>query len=280
MARSAVSRPDPQGTAPQDIASQGIDSPGEGPARPGGAFLPRSVAQPRRASLAVQVCDDLSARIEAGELRPGDKLPTEKELITRYGVSRTVVREAISSLRAAGRLSVEQGRGMFMLAPPQAPHYRLEASQIDTAEEMLRLIEVRVALESEAAWLAAQRRGEAQAAALLQAAERFGTDPADADGSVAMDRTFHLQIAGCCGNAYFEALLAGLPAQLVPRSRLELFRDAEARAAYLRILRIEHVQIATAILHGDAEGARAAMRLHLLNSRERLREAVSAFAAG
>ncbi|PZP39127.1 MAG: FadR family transcriptional regulator, partial [Azospirillum brasilense] len=90
------------------------------------------MAQPRRASLAVQVCGDLSGRIEAGELRPGDKLPTEKELIARYGVSRTVIREAISSLRAAGRLSVEQGRGMFVLASPQAPHYRLEASQIDT----------------------------------------------------------------------------------------------------------------------------------------------------
>ncbi len=79
-----------------------------------------SINKRPRDSLTAQVLRDLSARIERGELSSGDKLPTERELMVEYRVSRTVVREAISSLRSSGRIDTQQGRGAFVLSPPFA----------------------------------------------------------------------------------------------------------------------------------------------------------------
>ncbi|MBC9178366.1 FadR/GntR family transcriptional regulator [Pseudoroseomonas ludipueritiae] len=231
---------------------------------------------PRRLSLSEQVTRDLDARITGGELRPGDRLPTERELMARYGVSRTVVREAMSSLRAAGRLATQQGRGAFVLAPaPQALAYRLHPSEADAAGDMLALMEIRIALEAEAASLAAQRRDEAGLAALTRIAEDFEASIEDPAQSALHDRDFHLCVARLSGNAYFGSLLGGLGSGLPPRARIDLFKeDAAARLAYLRLLQVEHGNILDAIRRADAEGARAAMRLHLTHSRERLRAAL------
>ena len=75
----------------------------------------RSIEHRQRDSLTTQVLRDLSGRIEKGELKPGDRLPTERELMALYGVSRTVVREAVSSLRSTGRIATQQGRGAWVL---------------------------------------------------------------------------------------------------------------------------------------------------------------------
>ncbi|MFC0407541.1 FadR/GntR family transcriptional regulator [Roseomonas elaeocarpi] len=219
---------------------------------------------------------DLLQQIDEGHLRPGDQLPTERELCVRYGVSRTVVREAVSSLRASGRLAVEQGRGAFVLSPAAtAPRYHLQPSEAGAVEDVLKLMEVRIALESEAASLAAQRgtaEGKEHLAALTR---RLGESAADAEASAALDRDFHMCVAALSGNSYFGTLLGGLSPQLVPRARLDLFKhDAAARADYLTKLQMEHTHILDAVMRSDAEGARAAMRLHLSNSRERLRAAL------
>lgn len=222
-----------------------------------------------RVSLTEQVGHDLLARIEEGALQPGDRLPTERELMAHYGVSRTVIREAMSSLRASGRLSTQQGRGAFIQAPAEPPLH-LQAARIATLEDVLSLLEIRLALESEAASLAAQRRTPEQLAELQEVLQQF--DPGDAERSAAADRQFHLTIARLSGNAHFARLLSGLSPHLLPRQRIHLFRnDPDGEAAYLQKLRLEHGQIADAIARGDAEGARAAMRVHLANSRERLR---------
>jgi GntR family transcriptional repressor for pyruvate dehydrogenase complex len=230
----------------------------------------------QRLSLAEQVTRDLTARLATGELRPGDQLPTERELVDHYKVSRTVVREAISSLRAAGRLVTRQGRGAFVLEPPpEAPGYRLNPAEIGTAQDMLRVMEVRIAIEAEAAYLAADRRQDGQVAELVALHDAFGAAAGDAEGSAGRDEEFHLRIAHLTGNGYFASLLAGLAPRLLPRARLDLFRaDGAARLAYHRRLQLEHGNILDAVARGDAEAARAAMRLHLTNSRERLRAAL------
>ncbi|UFN50322.1 FadR family transcriptional regulator [Roseomonas sp. OT10] len=232
----------------------------------------------RRPSLTQQVTRDLLAEIERGGLRPGDPFPTERELTARYGVSRTVIREAMSSLRASGRLVVEQGRGAFIGTPSPTP-YRLDPAEIGTAEDLLRLMELRIALESEAAALAAQRRDAPAVAALARLAERFAAGMEDSEASRRLDLDFHRQIAAMTGNPYFGQVLDSFAAGLLPRARLDLFRDDPmARAEYQRRLQLEHAHILEAIARGDAEGARAAMRLHLSNSRERLRRAREAIA--
>jgi DNA-binding FadR family transcriptional regulator len=228
---------------------------------------------PGRLSLAEQVTRDLTGRIAQGELRPGDQLPTERELMARYGVSRTVIREAMSSLRASGRLATQQGRGAFVLDPAVQPiSYHLEPSDIGTVEDVLKRMDIRIALESEAASLAAQRRDAEGAAALARIAEKFDASIHDPAQSAVHDQAFHLCVAGLSGNAYFGALLGGMSPYLLPRVRIDLFKDdAVARLAYLRVLQVEHASILSAIQRADPEGARAAMRLHLTHSRERLR---------
>jgi DNA-binding FadR family transcriptional regulator len=86
---------------------------------------------------------------------------------------------------------------------------------------------------------------------------------------------FHLEIARATGNHYFTELYGGLAPRLVPRARLDLFKnDPDGKIAYLQRIQQEHAQIHQAIGRGDPEAARAAMRLHLTNSRERLRAAL------
>lgn len=237
----------------------------------GGVASP-SIEVSGRVPLPVQVARDLRERIERGELRPGDQLPTERELMARYGVSRTVVREAVSSLRASGQLSTQQGRGAFLLSSADPSPARLNASEIGPLKDLVRLMEVRIALESEAASLAAQRRTPAQIGELSAITAELERSVESPESSTAHDQAFHLCIARMSGNDYFAELLSKLSPNLLPRARVDLFKgDLAAMVAYHRRLHLEHGRIHDAVTRGDAETARAAMRLHLMDSKERLR---------
>ncbi|MBP0445322.1 FadR family transcriptional regulator [Roseomonas sp. SSH11] len=235
---------------------------------------PGTTGEGGRLPLTIRVSRDLQARINHGELRPGDRLPTERELMARYGVSRTVVREAISSLRASGQIETQQGRGAFVLAPVPVPQ-RLDAADIGPLEDVLKLVEIRIALESEAAALAAQHRSPAQLTELDAISHAFAQTLEEPDDSATHDQDFHLCVARMSGNSYFADLLSGLSPSLLPRTRVDLYRgDQRAKADYLRRLLMEHAQIRDAIARSNADEARAAMRLHLSHSRERLRLAL------
>src|SRR5689334_17462253 len=89
-------------------------------------------ANPRRRGrgLAHGLVDDLGEKIRSQQLRPGDKLPTESAIMQAYGVSRTVVREALSKLQAAGLVETHHGIGTFVLQPKTAGMFRLDASEL------------------------------------------------------------------------------------------------------------------------------------------------------
>ncbi|MFC7587290.1 FadR/GntR family transcriptional regulator [Nonomuraea antimicrobica] len=122
--------------------------------------------------LAYELVERLKARILAGEIAPGQRLPTESSLIQEFGVSRTVVREAVSRLQAAGLVETFQGRGSFVLALPPSTAFSVEAAQVRTHRDVLDMIDFRIGVESEAAGLAAERRTEPQ----LKAVERALVD--------------------------------------------------------------------------------------------------------
>src|SRR5262245_54021293 len=111
----------------------------------------------RRETLTSQLVRALTNRIMQGELKPGDRLPTEQELIEAFAVSRTVVREAISSLKATGLVTTQQGVGAFVREPPPAP-LQTPAVNLDMLHEVIHVLELRIGVEVEAAALAAQRR--------------------------------------------------------------------------------------------------------------------------
>jgi GntR family transcriptional regulator, transcriptional repressor for pyruvate dehydrogenase complex len=115
-------------------------------------------------TLSDQVAQALFARIESGQLKPGEKLPSEVVLAAEFGVSRSVVRDAISRLKHEALLGSRQGSGVFVSLQPAMNPLKIDASVIESREEVLQVVELRRALESEAAAVAAQRRSSSQLA--------------------------------------------------------------------------------------------------------------------
>ena len=236
------------------------------------------MARPRQRGrgLAHSLVDDFGVRIRDGVLRPGDKLPTESEIMQAFGVSRTVVREALSKLQAAGLVETHHGIGTFVLQQRASGVFRLDAGDIATSVDVLAVLELRISLETESAGLAAVRRTEEQLQAMRRALDDFESNVAVAGDTVAPDFRFHLQIAESTGNAYFADIMSHLGTTIIPRTRINAIRTAERSGVYLSRVNREHEEIYAAIARGDAESARAAMRIHLTNSRERLRLAQEA----
>jgi len=228
----------------------------------------------RGRSLTGMLVDSMTARIGKRGLRPGDKLPTESEIMAAYGVSRTVVREAISRLQAGGLVETRQGVGTFVLERAAHGPFRVDPAELATIEEVIGVLELRIAIEAEAAALAADRRTGAQLGEMRRALDAFSRGVENAGDAVSPDLQFHLQVALASGNRHFADLIAHLGTLLIPRTRLNTARLAqEERSQYLRRVGREHQAVYDAIARRDAEGARAAMRTHLANSRERLRRA-------
>lgn len=232
-----------------------------------------SVPMKKHRNLAQGVVEAVTSSIQAGTLKPGEKLPTESVIMAMHGVSRTVVREAISHLQAAGLVQTRHGIGTFVLEPPPAS-LRFSADTIRTIADVLAILELRISLETEAAWLAATRRSEAQVQEMGEVLKRIQASQQQQAGSVESDVAFHLLIAQATGNRYFVDILSDLGHTIIPRTRIDSARLAQDEPrAYLERLNREHEDIYNAIARKDAEAARAAMRTHLSNSRERLRRA-------
>ncbi|RZJ09035.1 MAG: FadR family transcriptional regulator [Rubrivivax sp.] len=233
------------------------------------------VTRRRPRTLALELVDSLGDRIRAGELKAGDKLPTEAAIMAEFHVSRTVVREAISKLQAAGLVETRHGIGTFVLGPGDGPSFKITPEQFSTLQDVIAVLELRIGLETEAAGLAALRRSDANVTALRRALDAIIAAVEAGQDSVAADFQFHLEICRATQNSHFTDLMATLGAQIIPRARLEpasLDMSTE-REAYMRRVNAEHESILDAIASQDAESARAAMRTHLSNSRERRRRA-------
>jgi len=225
-------------------------------------------------TLALELVERLGDRIRAGQLQPGDKLPTEAAIMAEFEVSRTVVREAISKLQAAGLVETRHGIGTFVLGTGDGPAFKLTPEQFSTLQDVIAVLELRIGLETEAAALAAQRRSEANLAVMRAALAAFDAAIEAGGDSVAPDFQFHQEIARATQNSHYVDLLATLGAQAIPRARLEPVTPPDPeRLAYLRRVNGEHESILDAIAAQDPDAARAAMRTHLSNSRERRRRA-------
>ncbi|KWR76518.1 FadR/GntR family transcriptional regulator [Cupriavidus sp. IDO] len=240
-----------------------------------------SAATPRRRgrTLAEEVVSSLSEEIRQGRIKPGDKLPTESEIMAAQGVSRTVVREALSRLQASGLVETRHGIGTFVLErAAEAPSpFRIDPAAMGTALDVLAMLEFRVSLEAEAASLAATRRSDMQLAAMRRALDELKRSAVEGNDAVDSDFEFHMAIARATGNRYFTDIMGHLGTMVIPRSRLQVSKPE--REQYLDRVNIEHENIYEAIERQDPEAAKAAMRMHLTNSRERLRKASATAAA-
>jgi DNA-binding FadR family transcriptional regulator len=249
-------------------------------AQRGGSAM--SVAERRRPrSLALELVDSIGERIRAGRLRPGERLPSEAAIMSGFGVSRTVVREALSKLQASGLVRTRHGVGTFVVGPADSANFRIDPEQLATVRDVIAVLELRIGLETEAAGLAATRRSDEDLSALRAALDDFGRAIEAEDDAVAPDFRFHHHIARATHNPHFEQLMSYLGTMIIPRVRVDTARAAhEQRRDYLRRVNGEHESIFSAIANRDADAARAAMRTHLSNSRERLRRSADAQGGG
>ncbi|WP_345815859.1 FadR/GntR family transcriptional regulator [Paraburkholderia sp. PREW-6R] len=233
-------------------------------------------------SLTEKVVATLSDEIRRGTLRPGDRIPTEVAMMKQLSVSRSVVREAISRLQAARVVETRHGIGTFVLAPVSAQPVQLPAADLSSMLDVMAIIEFRIDVEAASAALAASRRSEHHLKQMRGALERFETElERGSTDTVAHDIEFHLQIARASGNRYFFDVLSQLGRAVSPRTRLGSAEIAELdHVEHLRNVLNEHRLIYRAIERQDADDARAAMRMHLSNSRERLRRAHEVGTAG
>jgi GntR family transcriptional regulator, transcriptional repressor for pyruvate dehydrogenase complex len=236
--------------------------------------LLRPVSPPR--NLTREIADRLAEEITGGKLLPGSRLPTEQEMVAAMGVSRTVIREAVAALRADGLVVTRQGSGAFVAPDADRRPFRLAFTGLPSLAVVLDVMELRASVEVEAAELAA-RRGSAvahrqvgKALAAIDAALVRG------EGAIDEDFAFHRAIAAATGNAQFPHFLAYLGRFIIPRQSIRVAAHRpEGQRAYLETFQREHAAIADAIIAGDAERARQAMREHLSNSQDRYRRLVA-----
>ncbi len=231
-----------------------------------------SAASPLRKSrsLTTDLVEALGDRIRDGALPVGSKLPAEGAIMQTFGVSRTVVREAISRLQAAGMVETRHGVGTFVLGQGDASSFRIDTSPLATLKDVISVLELRIGVETESAALAASRRTPDNLAALRLALDAFAAAVAQARDPVGPDYQFHLEIARATQNPHYADLMVTLGGSMIPRARLEPTAPVTPeRLEYLRRVNVEHESILSAIERQDTEGARAAMRTHLSNSKER-----------
>jgi DNA-binding FadR family transcriptional regulator len=221
------------------------------------------MAQVKRAPLADQAAELLMERIRAGEWTLGEKLPGETTLAPQLGVGRSTVREAIRQLAGRGVLASRQGAGVFVTAL-DAPE---DWDSVLRRAGVVAVIEARVAIETEAAALAASRRTPADLRAIRRALADRDAHRSDIESHVDADTVFHRSIVAAAHNA----VLLDLFDSFTPRLR-------EAMIEMLRIRRVfggdedhgAHAELADAIADRDAAGAADLSRAHLLTLREAL----------
>lgn len=230
-------------------------------------------AQPLTAErLSDRLAASLKQLLDSGEWAPDQRLPTEQALATQYGVSRTVVREAVSRLRAAGRLVARQGSGVFVAPMHAARALDFDPQVLTDLDGVLHVVEVRGALEGEIAALAAQRATPSQRQAIAVALQRIDDAVAAGRDGVAEDLAFHRAVAEASGNPQFARLLTYLEQYL--REAMHVTRGNEAqRQDFADAVRLEHRALADAIHRRDAAAARNAARNHMAQAAQRLHAA-------
>ena len=221
--------------------------------------------------------DYLAEAVVVGRFGAAGALPSEALLCAELGVSRTVVREAISHLQASFLVETRHGIGTFVLPQELSPSFRISAHQLGTLRDIIALLEFRISIETEAAALASQRRNSENLEELQNAMNAFRQAIAEGRDAVQADFLFHQEIARATQNKHFQELMHSLGTGAIPRARLENpLPVTPERLAYLRRVHEEHESIFNAIAAQDPEAARAAMRTHLSNSRDRLKKSESA----
>lgn len=217
--------------------------------------------------------DTLIAQIESGDLTPGQRLPTEQAIMTATGVSRTVVREALASLRAKGLITTRQGLGAFVADDPNPRTFSIIPTDMESIDEVLRILELRMGIEVEAAGLAALRRTDGDLERMEARISALETSILDGGSGVEEDFAFHRAILVATHNSYYARLFDTFGSIMIPRQWIRLdTMESKERKTYITRVQREHGLIFNAIRDQNPGAAQRAMRIHLTKSSARFTE--------
>jgi len=222
----------------------------------------------RRGRLADHVYGHLLEEIVSGRYEVGDRLPAETELAETFDVSRPVIREALNRLQADGLVASRQGAGTFVARVP--PRQITKLAPRASIAGILRTFEVRMALEGQAARLAAERRTAPELAAIASALEAMRRAMEHGKSASEEDFAFHRSVAVASGNLTFAEILDNLAGTVA--SGMTLALSITRQGTRLRTARVidEHVRIYEAIAASEPDSAELAMRYHIDQARKRL----------
>jgi GntR family transcriptional repressor for pyruvate dehydrogenase complex len=214
----------------------------------------------------------LTAMIERREIAEGSRLPSETELAARFGVSRPTVRETLARLRDEGRITSRRGSGSYVRprSTEPAPSQRPAFHHLDSFDQIKQCYEFRMAVEGDAAFLAANARTEADLKAIKLTLSSLDKSIGERLIGAEADLAFHLAIARASGNSWFVAAFEAMQSQIGVAIEIARKLSLHKSDQYVRGIQAEHVAIFEAIAAGNAVRAREAMRDHLARTRNRI----------
>lgn len=224
-----------------------------------------------RAGLSDEVAQTLLEQIRNGNLPAGAKLPSEAALAEQFGVSRAVVREATAQLKSQGVVESRQGSGVYVSPHGLVIPLRIDPDDVGSLGAVLQLLDVRRALEAEAAEQAARKRTARQMEKIEQALANISHEVAQGNDGVLADMAFHKTIAQAAGNPFLLTTLHFLNQYLEAAVRITRNNEAQ-NSNFARQVREEHHALADAIRAGDPVSARHMAQTHLYNAGRRLKQ--------
>ncbi len=222
----------------------------------------------RGRTLADQAYERILAMILEEQVAIGDKLPTEKELCAQLEVSRPVLRRALDQLREDGVIVSRQGSGSFVNRRPDEA--TLKFAPAGSIADIQRVFEFRAAIESEAAFLAAQRRTEAELKEMRNALAALDKCIATEALGVAEDDDFHRIVCAASDNQYLSSARNSMKPNILTGINLTRNLSLTKTVERLELVQAEHYDILDAIERRDGDAARKAMRAHIENARRRM----------
>ena len=211
------------------------------------------------------VARDIQTMIQNGELKPGEKIPSQRDFSQRFGISRASLREALLTLETLGLLKTEAGRGTFVAASPQGVNGHMAPWRYSDSYSVFDVFQTRMLLEGEIARLAAGRLAQTQLERMEAATRRMEECWASQDllANVEADLDFHGTIVSACSNVMLQALYRTVRDQVTETQRQPIpMTDPERMGASIA----EHRRIIAALRANDGPAAKREMETHIRNT--------------
>ena len=215
--------------------------------------------KPRK--LPEQIADKLREMIIQEEMKTGSKLPAEAELMARFGVSRSTVREAVKILQTENIVDIRQGQGTFLCAMPGLKQDPLGLRFADQQELIAHLLEMRLLIEPGVAALAAQRRKDEDLAQMKQLLDKMDNAYLHGEDYTPFDAEFHSVIAECTGNDVIRRLLPTIHESI----QAGYHHTRRVEGSYQRASQC-HLDMYRGIMEHDSERARQAAQRHMIQT--------------